>query len=1053
MKSENVNTSGNRRNNVLWQAIEQHFLVDEDRLMSELLAGIEEAESDRQQIQTQAQQLILAARKKISHGSGLQALLTYYDLSTQEGVVLMCLAEALLRIPDNATVDALIADKLTTGQWQQHLGQSDSLFVNASTWAMMFSGRLLKQAEDPEHFVTRLVNRLDAPLLRSAIRQAMQLIAEQFVMGPDIAQALSRTQQQNQRYLYSYDMLGEAALTADDAERYQQAYLNAISAMGEQADPELPIHQRASISVKLSALYPRYEVKQQTLAIEVISLRLLELAQAAMQAGICLTVDAEEADRLSMSLQIFENVYWHQTLEQWSGLGLAVQAYQKRALPVLKYLTDLASCGKRQISVRLVKGAYWDTEIKRAQQQGLSDYPVFTQKNNTDVSYLVCVYFLLVENDWLYPQFATHNAYTVATILQHGVGCHYEFQRLHGMGEPLFEQLLTDMAQVDKACHCRVYAPVGAHQDLLPYLVRRLLENGANSSFVNQLSQADTSLEEMTVSPCQQASEEKGGFRNSQLVVPSQLFGEQRENSMGINFADCQELQPLMNAVTDYLQQQHKSQAIINGKNVDAEPTAIINPAKAGEVIGSSKILSQFDGEAINQALTTAVDIWPAWNNTTVEERANILDMAADLLEKHRAELIGLCVKETGKTLFDSHNDVREAIDFLRYYAQLAVKQMAEPQLMPGFTGETNELSLHGRGVFLCISPWNFPVAIFTGQIAAALVTGNCVLAKPSSLATLTAQRVTELMYQAGIPAAVLHYLPCDAKELSAAVLQDQRLAGVAFTGSCQVARHINQQLAQRDGAIATLIAETGGQNALVADSSAQPQQLVKDVMTSAFNSAGQRCSALRVLYVQREIADQVVELLTGAMDQLIIGDPLEIKTDIGPVINRAAQQNLNQHIENWQKKGALLHQCQMPEGCSDGFFIAPAMIEIEHIGQLQEEHFGPILHVIRYDRECFDEILTEINNSGYGLTFGFHSRIDHSIAHVKQQVCAGNLYINRDTIGAVVGAQPFGGQALSGTGPKAGGPHYLLRFTAEQTCTVNTTAVGGNALLLNQLI
>ncbi|MEH6358742.1 MAG: bifunctional proline dehydrogenase/L-glutamate gamma-semialdehyde dehydrogenase PutA, partial [Pseudomonadales bacterium] len=827
--------------------------------------------------------------------------------------------------------------------------------------------------------------------------------------------------------------------------------------IGEQVDSAAPILQRPSISVKLSALYPRYEYSQQQRAIEVLSHRLLELAQRAKQVGICLTVDAEEADRLTLSLSIFEQVFLHPSLRSWAGLGLAVQAYQKRALPVLKFLQQLAQQGERRIPVRLVKGAYWDTEIKRAQQQGLSDYPVFSRKNNTDVSYLACAQLLLAENQWLYPQFATHNAYTVASILVKAEGCDYEFQRLHGMGEALYEKLL-DEDRVDQSAEtvggkvrCRVYAPVGAHEELLPYLVRRLLENGANTSFVNQLAHPEQSLDELTMNPCQLAKNLKGDLRHPDIVVPAEIFGAERINSAGVNFADANELGALLERMNEAADKSFESRPLIDGQDVTTDVLGVVNPANTNEVIGVSGLLGAEQKGDIETALTVAYQSWPQWNATPVKERAAILFAAADLFEAEAADLIALCVKEAGKTIRDSHAEIREAVDFLRYYGQLAVAQMERPIALTSFAGESNELSLQGRGVFVCISPWNFPVAIFTGQIAAALVTGNCVLAKSASLTCLTARRVIDLLFQAGVPRSVLHYLPCDANLLSSAVLADKRVVGVAFTGSTDAARHINQRLAQRDGAIASLIAETGGQNVLVADSSAQPEQLITDVMRSAFNSAGQRCSALRILYVQEEISERVIELLKGAMDQLVIADPLDIATDIGPVISGEAQGKLEQHVACWQKKSAVLHRCRLPKDNNAGYFFAPALIEIDSIEQLSQEIFGPILHIVRYKKADFDAVLEAVNGAGYGLTFGLHSRLDQRTELIRQRVRAGNLYVNRDIIGAVVGVQPFGGQGLSGTGPKAGGPHYLLRFTAEQTCTVNTAAAGGDAALLSQ--
>lgn len=1058
-RDESLRALTSAENNAM-DGIDAYYLTDENQLVEGLLAQRQENNNTQHQIQQLARELVLGMRKNLNHASGLHALLQHYDLSTQEGVVLMCLAEALLRIPDTATVDELIADKLAPANWQQHLGQSDSLFVNASTWALMLSGRFLQHSELSEHLVDKLFSRLEGPVLRIAIRHAMRLVAEQFVMGADINMALSRAAQPgNNEYLHSFDMLGEAALTTADAQRYQQAYLNAIDAIGQHVDADIPILQRPGISVKLSALYPRYEFSQQQAAVNVLTTRLLELSQRAKDVGICLTVDAEEADRLTLSLRIFEQVFLHPSLRAWRGLGLAVQAYQKRALPVLKFLCELAKHGERQIPVRLVKGAYWDTEIKRAQQQGLSDYPVFTRKNNTDVSYLACAQFLLAESAWLYPQFATHNAYTVASILIHGASCEYEFQRLHGMGEALYEAVLDDarfgqngVETCRSKVRCRVYAPVGAHKELLPYLVRRLLENGANSSFVNQLAHMDQSLDELTLDPWQVAMASVDGWRHPSIALPVNLFGEERINSKGINFSNLAELNSLLLAVGEIATGSFESRPCIGGQDVGRHAQSVINPAHQSEIIGCSSLLDVTECDEIERALSMACQDWPQWNATEVKERARVLIAAADLFEAHQAELITLCIKEAGKTLSDSHAEIREAVDFLRYYAHLANLQMGQTQMLAGSTGESNELSLHGRGVFVCISPWNFPVAIFAGQVAAALVTGNSVLAKPASSTCLVSRRVIELFYQAGVPSSVLHYIPCNSALLSERVLTDERVAGVVFTGSLDTARHINQRLAQRDGAIATLIAETGGQNVLVADSTAQPEQLVTDIIRSAFNSAGQRCSALRVLYVQEEIAERVIELLKGAMEQLVISDPLDIATDIGPVISAQAQQALEQHVAYWQQKLGLLYRCKLKADCDEGHFVAPTLIEIDGIEQLSKEIFGPILHLVRYKKADLNAVLDAVNATGYGLTFGLHSRLDNRINLIQKKIRAGNLYVNRDTIGAVVGVQPFGGQGLSGTGPKAGGPHYLHRFTTEQVCTVNTAAAGGNASLLSQI-
>lgn len=1038
----------------LSEEIHEGYLADEQAVIEALIQTIKMPSSQVADAQAFASHLIQSIRLRLSKTSGLHALLSYYDLSSQEGIVLMCLAEALLRIPDDATVDALIADKLASGQWHEHLGKSESLFVNASTWALLLTGRLLKPKElnnqASETFLAGLASRMEEPVLRAAIRHAMRVIAEQYVMGSTISAAISRSSEpENRVNRYSFDMLGEAALTESDALRYLQAYSDAIELIGKSVDPELSLMQRPGISIKLSALFPRYEFSKQALAVEVLTQRLLALAVAARQAGISLTVDAEEAERLVLSLRIFAKVFAEPALSGWGGLGLALQAYQKRALPMLEFLNELAERGGKQIPVRLVKGAYWDTEIKRAQQQGLKDYPVFTRKNNTDVSYLACANYLLGHSDNLYPQFATHNAYTVAAILQLGRGCDYEFQRLHGMGEELYAELFESLAA---DVSCRVYAPVGAHKDLLPYLVRRLLENGANTSFVNQLAHPDQPIEELVADPIEKAKTSREPLRHANIPLPAGLFGGDRNNSKGINFNDEREVGTLLEQLDAHSNVSFHAMPVIAGKQISGERRPVMEPANQAVLVGHSEFFTNEQSCELKRAVEIAHNGWPEWRDIAVCDRVSILQRAADLLELHQPELISLCVREAGKTLPDSQAEIREAIDFLRYYGHTALALFAEPRVLPGFTGESNELHLRGRGVFVCISPWNFPVAIFCGQIAAALVTGNSVLAKPASATCLVAARVTQLLYEAGVPDTVLQFLPCKAHQFSEVILTDERIAGVAFTGSTQAAQKINQVLASRNGPIAALIAETGGQNALLADSSALPEQLVLDVLASAFDSVGQRCSALRVLYVQDEIAMRVIELIKGAMDQLEIGSPSELQTDVGPVISAEAKEVLDAHIASWRERGALLHQCELPAACQSGHFVAPTLIEIEAIAQLQGECFGPILHVIRFESARMEQVLDEINATHYGLTFGLHSRIEQRVEAVCERIEAGNLYINRDTVGAVVGMQPFGGRGLSGTGPKAGGPHYLQRFVTEQTVTVNTAAAGGNALLLGQL-
>ena len=961
--------------------------------------------------------------------------------------MLMCLAESLLRVPDAATADKLIADKLTSADWHRHLGESTSLFVNASTWALMLTGNLIELSEDAQHhpgdFLVRLAGRMEEPVIRAALKTAMHIMAQQFVMSRDMAGALLRADENGYRSnRYSFDMLGEAALTRADAERYADAYATAIEAIGAVSDRAQPITARPSISVKLSALHPRFEYTQRRRAVDELSERLHRLAEAAARAGIGLTMDAEEADRLSVSLQIFENVFRDLPNGGWAGLGIAVQAYQKRAIPLLCWLQSLAQEQRQIIPVRLVKGAYWDTEIKRAQEQGLDDYPVFTRKSNTDVSYLACARFLLEQCPQLYPQFATHNAHTIAYVNLHAGRREFEYQRLHGMGEELYDAVRSD-AGWDRPL--RVYAPVGAHEDLLPYLVRRLLENGANSSFVNQIADARIDIEDIIADPVDLTASYGADLRRDDIPLPRDLFGA-RKNSKGINFADNTAVGSLATGFDALEDQLFRATAIVDRPIDHAEPVEVFDPAALKRVVGTVEFA---DEHLAVSAIDAAEDGFAPWNAVPAAERAATFERTAELLEARHLELTYLCVREAGKTLRDARADVREAVDFLRYYASQCRQQFAAPAALPGPTGERNELAFTGRGVFVCISPWNFPVAIYTGQIAAALAAGNSVVAKPAEQTCLVAALTTQLFHEAGVPAAALGFVPGDGA-VGEALVRDSRVAGVAFTGSTATAQRINRTLAARDAPIPTLIAETGGINAMIADSSALPEQLATDVLESAFNSAGQRCSALRILYVQDDIAARTIELLAGAMDELVMGDPLELATDIGPVIDAPALERLEQHLSAITATGRLLRRTRVSDPHLDGYYFAPALVEIDGIERLEGEVFGPMLHLVRYHRDALDNVIAAVNARGYGLTVGIHSRIDAQAEYIRQRVRAGNCYVNRNMIGAVVGSQPFGGMGLSGTGPKAGGPHYLLRFATENTYTVNTAAVGGNAALLD---
>lgn len=1028
--------------------IQEKYLEDETLCMNRLLDIARLPEAQSKQVQETAAALVSAVRSNRKRKGGLDAFLKKYDLSSQEGVVLMCLAEALLRVPDAETADKLIADKLSTGNWQEHVGTSDSMFVNASTWGLMLTGKLVRPEEvaleNPANFLSRLMSRMGEPVVRASLRQAMKIMGHQFVMGRNITEAMKRSQKEDNRiFRYSFDMLGEAALTSADAQRYLQAYSDAITTLGGMIDKSKPVEDLPSISVKLSALFPRYELAQRKRVLEELSPRLKELALQARDAGIALTVDAEEADRLQLSLEVIERVYRDPDLAGWNGFGLAVQAYQKRSLEVVRWLCRLSSEVGRTICVRLVKGAYWDTEIKRSQEQGLASYPVFTRKPNTDVAYLACARVLLEEGDKIYPQFATHNAHTVASILSMAGERVFEFQRLHGMGEELYDEVVpAERLNLP----CRVYAPVGKHEDLLPYLVRRLLENGANTSFVHRIVDESAPIAELVADPVAQV-EAFEQIPHPQIRLPAEMFAPQRANSAGLNLADPLELKRLSLAIQNVLATQKEAGPVVNGATPKAAAHAIYDPSDRRRQVGS---VVEATPEQVDQAIAAAWVAQPGWNKTPAARRAEILETTANLFQEHMPELMALCIREAGKSLPDTVSEWREAVDFLRYYAARCRAEFAGEERLPGPTGELNQISLHGRGTFVCISPWNFPLAIFTGQVAAALAAGNAVIAKPAEQTPLVAARVVALFHQAGVPVGVLHFLPGDGASVGGRAVADPRVAGVAFTGSTDTARLINQTLAARPGPIATLIAETGGQNAMIVDSSALPEQVVKDVVMSAFNSAGQRCSALRVLFLQNEIAPRVIELLTGYMQELRIGDPALLSTDVGPVIDRDALGLLEEHVSKMAQTGKIIHQCKVSEESAHGTFLAPVAVEIDNIGLLEKEVFGPVLHIVRYKATDLDKVLESIRNTGFGLTLGVHSRIDGMAKYVNRRVQVGNVYVNRNMVGAVVGVQPFGGCGLSGTGPKAGGPHYLHRFATERTLSINTAAVGGDTSLLS---
>jgi RHH-type proline utilization regulon transcriptional repressor/proline dehydrogenase/delta 1-pyrroline-5-carboxylate dehydrogenase len=947
---------------------------------------------------------------------GVDALMLEFSLDSREGVALMCLAEALLRIPDPATRDRLIRDKIGGGDWRAHIGRSPSLFVNAAAWGLLVTGQLVDSRSDSalEAALTSLLRKGGEPLIRKGVDLAMRLLGKQFVTGRTIAEAIANAREREARgYRYSYDMLGEAALTADAAQRYLAAYEQAIDAIGD-ASAGAGAYAGPGVSIKLSALHPRFSPLQRARVLDELLPRVAGLARRARGRDIGVSIDAEEADRLDLSLDLFERLAADPALAGWDGLGFVVQAYQTRARAVIDWLVDVARRSRRRVPVRLVKGAYWDSEIKRAQVDGLATYPVFTRKVHTDVSYLACAKAMLAAPDAIYPQFASHNAFTIAAVYTLAGSADYEFQCLHGMGEAVYDQVVG-ADKLDRAC--RVYAPVGSHETLLAYLVRRLLENGANSSFVNRIVDPRIDIAELVADPVAQARA-TGGRPHPRIPLPAALYGE-RKNSRGVDFSDAAALASLQAELAAVVPPPVAAPLLAH-KSADAsgERAAVTNPADRGEVVGSVVEASLAD---VERAVAAAADAGLAWAQTPVAARAACLERAADLLEQERGLLIALAVREAGKTLPDAVGEIREAADFCRYYAAQARSELA---------------SATPRGPLVAIAPWNFPLAIFVGQVAAALAAGNPVLAKPAEQTPLTAAAAVALLHRAGVPAAALQLLPGRGETIGAALVADARIAGVLFTGSTAVARAINRVLAQRNDD-PVLIAETGGQNAMIVDSSALPEQVVADALASAFDSAGQRCSALRVLCLQSDIAESVLSMLKGAMAELSVGDPRRLDTDVGPVIDADACAALDAHVGRMRAAGAPVLQLPLSASAAKGTFFPPTLIEIDRVEQLTGEVFGPVLHVLRYREDELAAVIASINATGYGLTHGIQTRIDETVAAVCARIRAGNVYVNRNMIGAVVGVQPFGGEGLSGTGPKAGGPYYLRRLVREGATTL----------------
>ena len=1029
-------------------AVRLAYRPEEERVAAERVAQARLAPAELAEATSLARALVKAVRAH--KPSGLDAFLHTYDLGSDEGVALMCLAEALLRIPDAHTADELIADKLSGPDWAEKLGDSDSAFVNAATFSLLLTGKVLEGANDRSDswraVIGRTVGRLGEPVVRTAVNQAMRILGRQFVFGSDIDEAHRRAAPERKQGLaHSFDMLGEAARTFADAERYARSYRDAIDRIAKEAKGGFV--KSPGISVKLSALHPRYEWSHAEEAKAYILPVLRELAAKASAADVHFTIDAEEADRLELQMDLFEALAADDSLfaKGWGGLGIAIQAYQKRAEPLCRWTVDLARAHRRRFMIRLVKGAYWDTEVKAAQVAGLPDYPVFTRKVATDVSYLACAKVLLGAGDVIYPAFATHNANTIGQVKALAGGSKFEFQRLHGMGEGLYEELgKLERAIGDEPTPVRIYAPVGSHKELLAYLVRRLLENGANSSFVNRIADDEVSLDELVRDPVADL-ETLEPKRNPLIPLPRDIFGPARRNSAGVDLSDPLVREPLL-----------KRLKALESSDWTARPTlgkgkarAISSPSDRRIKVGTVHEATAAEVDRMVKAAHAAQQDWDALGG---EARAMLLNRAADLYEEHREELFSLCIREAGKTLVDAVLEVREAVDFLRFYASEARRQFTRPLPLPGPTGERNELRLHGRGVFGCISPWNFPLAIFTGLVSAPLAAGNAVIGKPAGQTPLVGALAIDLMHRAGIPRDVVQLAPGSGRVVGGTLTAHPQLAGVVFTGSTETARMINRTLAERDGPIIPFVAETGGQNAMIVDSSALPEQVTRDVVSSAFQSAGQRCSALRVLFVQDDVADGMIEMIAGAMETLKVGDPRDIATDVGPVIDDAAKKALDEHLKWLDQNATRICRLELPAEAKHGCFVAPAMYEIGSLSELNRENFGPILHVVRFEAEKLGEVVEAINATGYGLTLGLQSRIDTTRDYIEQHARVGNFYVNRNQIGAVVESQPFGGEGLSGTGPKAGGPHYVARFATERVTCIDTTAAGGNATLMAAL-
>ncbi|AJI53785.1 bifunctional proline dehydrogenase/L-glutamate gamma-semialdehyde dehydrogenase PutA [Francisella philomiragia] len=1036
--------------------ISKYWLIEEKEAVTKLVDKAHMSSVQKAQVRERAYGLVEKVRKNRLKKSGIDAFMIEYDLSSEEGIVLMCLAEALLRVPDKYTIDLLIKDKLTSAAWKNHVGREKHLFVNAATWSLMLTGKILKNPHGAYRKVFQnLLKKSSEPVIRQAMKQAMKIVGKQYVLGETIEEALKVSEAKVARgYSYSYDMLGEAAMTMADADYYYGQYLHAINELAKYATNK-EIKKNPGISIKLSALHPRYEVAKHQRVHEELYPKLLKLTQLAKEYNVGMNIDAEETERLQISLELVERLAHEPSLDGFDGIGIVVQAYQKRAPYVLDYLANLAKKTNRRFMIRLVKGAYWDAEIKHAQEQGLAGYPVFTRKYHTDVSYQACVKQLFENHQYIYPQFATHNAQTVAVVMELANGNKdFEFQCLHGMGDPLYDNIVGKEGYED--IPCRIYAPVGGHKHLLAYLVRRLLENGANSSFVNRIVDENLPIEELIEDPVKKAID-YGCGQHPNIPYPKDIVAP-RLNSQGHNTNDFAVLADMYKNIEKYtLKNTYKAKPIVSNVDIDKSTAeAVINP-NTGDIIGT---VINADAKMAKRALKNAQSAFEDWNNTPASQRANILEKFANLLEKNTDEFIAIAMIEAGKTLSNAIDEVREAVDFCRYYAAQARREFNGPIELPALSDHLKQIEFTGRGAMVCISPWNFPLAIFLGQITAVLAAGNTVVAKPAEQTPIIAYKAIKLLFKAGLPKGVLQFTPGDGAIVGSALVQSPVCKGVIFTGSTEVAGIINQTLASKSSEIVPFIAETGGQNAMIVDSSSLPEQVTGDVIRSAFDSAGQRCSALRILCLQEDIADNYIKMIVGAMKELKIGDSKYIDTDVGPVIDKEAADNLNSYIQEKKKQFKLVYQAQPNEDTQKGTFVMPTAFEIEKLSDLGREQFGPILHILRFKANELSKLIKDINSTGYGLTAGVHSRINEVMNYVKNNIKAGNVYVNRNIVGAVVGVQPFGGQGKSGTGPKAGGPYYMHRLANEKLSGVgaveeiyNPEKIANDELATNKLI